>query len=124
MLASGRFLRFVKGYNAFKTDNDFKEKAAEMLYSLADHFSAKYESLGDDFIVDCQDDAMKLTMKRMQLLASRQTPSHQIWVAAPVSGSLKFDFDSDSNTWFEHRDETELQQCLEKEVEAVLKIDK
>lgn len=125
MLSSVRFLRFAKGFNAFKTDTEFKERAADAFFSLADQISAKYESMGDDVIIDVQDEAMAVTVKRQQILASRQTPSRQIWVAGPISGSLKFDFDTDKEQWIEHRDPaSELGTCLNKEVETILGVGK
>ena len=90
MLTSSWLRRSLRGFNAFKNDSDFKEKVADIFYDLADQFSAKYESMGDSFLVDAQDESLALTAKQKQILLSRQTPSHQIWVATPLSGSLPF----------------------------------
>lgn len=124
MLSFRKFARFLTGFNAFQNEAEFKAKVADAMYDLADYFSAKYESKGDEFIVDAQDDSLSMNIKGYQILASRQTPSRQIWVATPVSGSLKFDYDSDKQAWVETKNTSMiLTDCLQKEVLEVLKID-
>lgn len=124
MLSFGSFARFVKGFNAFQNEAEFKAKVADAMYDLADYFSAQYESQGDDFIVDAQDDSLSLSLKGYQILASRQTPSRQIWVATPISGSLKFDYDNDKQIWVETKNNNMvLHDCLQKEVLEVLKVE-
>jgi frataxin len=120
MLTLG-FSRFITGFHAFANDGEYKAKVAEILFDLADHFSAKYEKLGDEFAVDAQEESLLLATKGRQFLLSRQTPSRQIWFSAPLSGSLKFDYDNVAQNWIDHKQPSiDLKSSLEKEIESVL----
>lgn len=113
---------FTRGYKAFKSDEEFKGKASEIFYELADSFGIKYEPLGDDFLVDAQDDSLKLSTDKSEVLLSRQTPGRQIWVSTPVSGSLKFDYDTDEAKWFDTKEvHVDLKKKIEEEVGSIIK---
>ena len=122
MLSSPKFVRFVRGFDAFKSDAAFKEKASEAFHELADSLGAEYESMGDDFIVDAQDELLRLYIKGSQILASRQGPLRQIWVATPMSGSLKFEYDTDAEKWVDQKQpDNDLFKCMHDEVIRILR---
>ena len=125
MLSPYHFKRFfAKGMAAFPNEAEFKSKVADTFYDLADFFSSKYEKLGDSFIIDAQDDSLSFHTTKHDILCSRQSPNRQIWVSSPVSGSLKFEYDSDSNKWVDTKDDKlDLNQSLINEVEKTLKVD-
>ncbi|EAY22979.1 frataxin, putative [Trichomonas vaginalis G3] len=113
------FSRSIMGYGAFTSDNAFKQKTADTLFSLCDYFQSKYESKGDEFFAEANDDSLTLSMKGNQFLLSRQLPGHQIWVSSPVSGSLKFDYDNERNDWFDHKiKDRSLKVCLTEELQT------
>jgi frataxin len=115
------FGRFVTGFHAFATDAEYKTKVAEVLFELADDLSAKYEKLGDEFAVDAQEESLLLAANGRQFLLSRQTPSRQIWFAAPLSGSIKFDYDNVARNWIDHKQPTvDIKTSLEREIDALL----
>lgn len=117
-MLSSSFFRKIVGYNAFPSDAAFKAAVATKMYELGDKFSAKYEKLGDDFIIDATDDYLSMDYNKIGILVSRQVPSHQIWVASPVSGSLKFDYDTESAKWVDHKNHSiELTSCLDTETD-------
>ena len=123
--SSSLFTRFfAKGIAAFSNDGEFKSKVADTFYDLADFFSAKYEKLGDSFIIDAQDDSLSFHTQKHDILCSRQTPNRQIWVSSPVSGSLKFEYDSNKEKWIDTKDEKlDINQSLLNEVEKTLKVE-
>lgn len=122
MITNTQFARlFVRGFQAFPNEAVYKAKVADAFYSLADYFSEKYESKGDDFVVTAQDDTLNLHTPKHDFLFNRQTPSRQIWVSSPLSGSLKFDYDNVADKWYDHkRPELEMKGVLSKEVESVV----
>jgi frataxin len=120
-LAKASFFRCVIGYNAFKHEAEFKLKVADMFWSLGDALTANFESKIDDFAMDVQDDALSLIVKDAQFLLSRQCPTRQIWASTPVSGSLKFDYDSDTGRWVDTRDTAiEMKSRIEEEIRTVI----
>lgn len=125
MLSSG-FQRFLpRGFNAFTSEADFKSKVADTLFELADIFSLDYEKLGDSFIIDVQDDSLSLHTLKHDILCSRQTPNREIWVSTPISGSLKFDYDSDVDQWLDTKDSgVDLKKSLHDEIERTLQSEK
>ena len=89
---------------------------------LADYFSSKYENLGDNLIIDAQEDSLSLKTPRHTILCSRQTPHRQIWLSSPVHGSLKFDFDNELDKWFEEKETSlEITKSLTKEIDMTIK---
>jgi frataxin-like iron-binding protein CyaY len=112
---------FAIGFNAFKTDGEFKAKAAEVFYAIGDLLTAKYESVISDFAVDAQDDSLTINAAGKQFLLSRQGPARQIWVASPRQGSVKFDFDTDEEKWIDQKRPTvELSEFVQADVEGVI----
>lgn len=110
--------RSLMGYGAFKSDSAFKQNVADTMFSLCDYFQSKYESRGDDFFAEANEDNLTLSMKGNQFLLSRQLPGHQIWVSSPVSGSLKFDYDNERKDWFDHKiTDRSLKVCLTEETQ-------
>ena len=113
---------FPIGYSAFGSDGEFKEKAAQLFYDISDTLSEKYADLGDNFFVDATDESLVMKVKNSNFLLSRQTPNHQIWFSTPISGSLKFDFDSDARKWICTKNKRlDLNSCLENEISLSLK---
>ena len=114
------FSRHLIGFNAFKSDEEFKTKAANALFKLCDILTDKFQEKGPDVIIDATDDSLSISMCSGSFLLNRQIPSRQIWMASPVSGSLKFDFDDEKSDWVEHnhKDKT-LDNILIDEVEDV-----
>ena len=123
MLASSAFHRFfARGITAFTNDGEFKAKVADTFFDLADYFSSKYENLGDNLIIDAQEDSLSLKTPRHTILCSRQTPHRQIWLSSPVHGSLKFDFDNELDKWFEEKETSlEITKSLTKEIDMTIK---
>ena len=119
MLSSNNFSRFIKGFNAFKTDYSFKETAANTMYDLSDYFTTKYDKMGENFVMDVTDEYLKMICAGKEFLISRQTPTRQIWVSSPISGSLKFDYDTDKKSWINHKKpELTIKAELSNELEA------
>jgi frataxin len=115
------FRRFLTGFSAFKNDGDFKAKVAEIFFDLGDSLAAKYESRVPDFVADAQEESLSVTASGSQFLLSRQTPSRQIWVASPISGSAKFDFNSDTGSWVDAKQPTiDLRAFLQGDIDVLL----
>jgi frataxin len=120
MLAS-TFRRLLTGFGAFKNDGEFKAKVSEIFFDLSERLTAKYESRVTDFVADAQDESLSVTASGSQFLLSRQTPSRQIWLASPVSGSIKFDFNSDTGSWVDAKQPAiDLGSIVQSEIEIVL----
>ena len=119
MLSLNNFSRFIRGFNAFKTEYSFKETAADTLYDLSDYFTTKYDKMGENFLMDVTDEYLKMAYAGKEFLISRQTPSRQIWISSPISGSLKFDYDTEKKGWVDHKKpEVMIKTELSDELEA------
>jgi frataxin len=115
------FRRHLTGFNAFKNDGEFKAKVAEIFFDLGDSLAAKYESRSPDFAADAQDESLSVTASGSRFLLSRQTPSRQIWLASPISGSVKFDFNGDTGSWVDaRRPAIDLRSFVQSDIEMVL----
>ena len=120
MISNSLFSRSLRGFNAFSTDNIFKSIAADTIYNLCDKISEKYENKNETLDVDVADDYLKVNMKGKEYLISRQTPTRQIWVSSPQSGSLKYDYDNKTKKWYDHKnDKIELEKYLLEEMKTV-----
>lgn len=115
-----KFSRHLIGFRAFKSDEEFKTKAANTLFNLCDKLTDKFQEKSPDFIIDATDDSLSISMYSESFLLNRQVPSRQIWMASPISGSVKFDFDNERDVWVEHnhKDKT-IDIILTKEVEDI-----
>lgn len=120
-----QFLRLssAKGFHAFSSDGDFKEAVAQLFYDTADSLCLQYEKLGTNINVDVTDDLLSVKSPNGEFLLNRQTPNRQIWLSSPVSGSLKFEFDSARGCWTDTKDpRNEIGACLRREVASALSI--
>jgi len=120
-MISSVFSRYAIGYSAFRNDAFFKEISANHIFELGEKIIGDYEKKGAQFDVDFSDDALSLTIKGNTFLLNRQTPTRQLWLSSPISGSHKFDFDTDKGQWVDHENHgIELNGHISKEIESLL----
>lgn len=110
---------------AFHSDEEFIAKTIDLFYQLADIFSTKYEMPDKDLIIDVKGDSLDIYIPdNSGICVTRQTATRQVWVASPISGSLKFEYDSENNCWFATKDfQLEIVKSLDNEVTRILSAD-
>jgi frataxin len=107
---------------SFSTDSEdvvFHRAADEMLGNLQDRVEAWGEesSLGDfDFSAESGVVTIGLGDEHGAYVINKQAPNRQIWMSSPVSGPVRYDYDSQRKEWIYARDGSTLKDRLRVEL--------
>lgn len=98
----------------------YDKKSDSFLMDLNDSLEAVSE-LDQDFIknIDANQGVLQFEIADIgTYVINKQPPNKQIWLSSPISGPLRFDYDSLINEWVSLRDhgETKLISLLNKEI--------
>ncbi|GFH14279.1 uncharacterized protein HaLaN_10304 [Haematococcus lacustris] len=97
------------------SEQDFHKLADTTLDELHE---AYVEGLNlDDSDVEYSQGVLSVKLgKAGTYVLNKQAPNRQIWLSSPVSGPLRFDWDSQRQQWVYHRDGRELLSLLDAEL--------
>ncbi|KAJ9530176.1 hypothetical protein QJQ45_023460, partial [Haematococcus lacustris] len=100
------------------SEQDFHKLADTTLDELHEVIEAYVEGLNlDDSDVEYSQGVLSVKLgKAGTYVLNKQAPNRQIWLSSPVSGPLRFDWDSQRQQWVYHRDGRELLSLLDAEL--------
>ncbi|MCU7611715.1 frataxin family protein [Anaplasma capra] len=101
---------------------DFGIIARETLSALL----SAIEAADEDGRIECDvgDGVLEAKYGETTYLINWHPPSSQIWVASPISGSVRFLYDTDSNLWYSERGAQELFSFVKQDMCAAFDLPK
>ncbi|WP_249548622.1 frataxin family protein [Anaplasma phagocytophilum] len=92
---------------------DLARGALDSLMSLVEEMSL---SAGSSLSCDSNGDVIEISDGDSDYLISWHAPTQQIWVASPVSGSVRFVYDADQGLWCDQGSGRELFTLVRQEI--------
>ncbi len=110
-------------YKTFATNielSDFIRKVDDTLNDITDQLDELDLDITDNIAL--AGGVLKLSFANTRhYVLNIQRPNKQLWFSSPFSGPQRFEYDSESNTWKNIRDNKELYSILNEEINVILK---
>ncbi|AHX05023.1 iron donor protein CyaY [Ehrlichia japonica] len=93
-------------------------------YNLLNTLTEMIDKVDIDGVLECEnyDGVVKISDSQGNVyVINKHEPSMQIWIASPISGSVRFSYDESSNTWISDKND-ELFDFLRSEIRILFDI--
>lgn len=99
----------------------YHEASDDTLEELSENLESILEDRYDDGAdVSLSNGVLTVVVdKENTYVINKQTPNKQLWLSSPISGPMRFDFES--GRWIEKYTKTDLKKLLSKELSTLLK---
>ncbi|KAM0786952.1 hypothetical protein ACM66B_002371 [Microbotryomycetes sp. NB124-2] len=104
-----------------KTYQIVSDKAMERLSEYLEELLEETEGLDKGFDVEYSSGVLTLKLgDKGTYVINKQPPNKQIWLSSPTSGPKRYDYDTNHDVWFYHRDGRRLRDLLTEELRVAL----
>ncbi|KAK4057365.1 Mitochondrial matrix iron chaperone [Microbotryomycetes sp. JL221] len=100
------------------------DKTMERLSEYLEQLLEDTDGLDNGYDVEYSSGVLTLKLgDKGTYVVNKQPPNKQIWLSSPTSGPKRYDYDTNHDVWFYHRDGSRLRDLLTNELRMALSRD-
>eukprot|EP00924_Labyrinthula_sp_SR-Ha-C_P008745 snap_masked-scaffold_2-processed-gene-1.26-mRNA-1 protein AED:0.54 eAED:0.54 QI:0/-1/0/1/-1/1/1/0/168 len=123
MSKRSRALNRTRGLSTSIDEAEFHDISDRYLEDLELAFEDLETMISSDFDLTNSQGVLTLQLGSDIFVINKQTPNRQIWVSSPLSGPLRFNYNSGNGFWEDSRKQERLENILEKDISALTNLD-